>query len=350
MAAARPEEDKDKKRQGNLDDLLQKWNAAIQDQKKITQFSERLQMKEIPLLDKERKKLTKLKNFMEQLAKGSLTLETFVYYKLTSMGEGQPDEDREVCENPKLYSSVERIMDAIYSGFQQIPENFSPPRKDAEYKQGVPWCMELWFLSVLDTFDSNDIKAWTVAHGAELFMSFIGSKLDDGDSKFDLLVEKDFVDILQELYQHDIFAEKCTEYMKDKTNILQVCKREMTADMRAVLSESCEDFYIIPRNGTRVGRLKMYGVFKYLLRDDGQSGYINFECHGDKPEKIKENMDSLEFNRILDSNQEGWTVPNIVEEFTAKFEGLDCSLPLFCLYYPRHKWSRDGSGKLLCRV
>ena len=127
--------------------------------------------------------------------------------------------------------------------------------------------MELWFLSVLDTFDSNDIKAWTVAHGAELFMPFIVSKLNDGESKFEILVEKDFVNILRELNQHDIFTEKCTEYMKDKTNILQVCKREMTANMRAVLSESCKDFYIIPRNGTGVGRLKMYGVFKYLLRD-----------------------------------------------------------------------------------
>ena len=125
--------------------------------------------------------------------------------------------------------------------------------------------MELWFLSVMDTFDSNDIKAWTVTHGAELFMSFIGSKLDDGDSKFDILVENDFVDILQELNQHDIFAEKCTEYMKDKTNILQVCKSEIIANMRAVLSESCKDFYMISRNGTRKGRLKMYRVFSTIF-------------------------------------------------------------------------------------
>ena len=236
-----------------------------------------------------------------------------------------------MCENPKLYSSVERIMDAIRSGFQQIPENFSPPRKDAEYKQGVPWCMELWFLSVLDTFDSNDIKAWTVAHDAELFMPFIGSQLGDGDSKFGILVEEDFVDILQELYKHNIFAEKCTEYMKDKTNILQICKREMTADMRAVLSESCEDFYIIPRNGTGVGRLKMYGVFIYFLRKKKQQDYIYFDWFGEEPQKIKENMDSLGFNRIFDINPREWTVPN-VEKFTADFEGLDCSLLLFCLY------------------
>ena len=135
--------------------------------------------------------------------------------------------------------------------------------------------MELWFLSVLDTFDSNDIRAWTVAHGAELFMSFIGSKLDDGDSKFDLLVEKDFVDILQELYQHDIFAEKCTEYMKDKTNILQVCKREMTGELRAVLSESCKDFYIIPRNGIDEDEVKMYGEFVYVNLCDGEFGHID---------------------------------------------------------------------------
>ena len=341
MAAAGPEEDKDKKRQGNLDDLLQKWKAAIEDRAKITEFSEHLQMREIPLLDYEREKLTKLTDFMEQLANHGLTLETFVYYKLTSMGENQPQEHRDMCENPKLYSSVERIMDAIRSGFQQIPENFSPPKKDAEYKQGVPWCMELWFLSVLDTFDSNDIKAWTVAHGAQLFMSFIGSQLDDGDSKFDILVEKDFVDILRELYQHDIFAEKCTEYMKDKTNILQVCKREMTANMRAVLSEKCEDFYIIPRNGTREGRLKMYSrVFNYFLRDDDQTGYIHFQRHGDEPERIQESMESLGFSQIpdrnqgewFDSNQREWTVPKIVEDFTAAFERLDCSLLLFCLY------------------
>ena len=106
----------------------------------------------------------------------------------------------------------------------------------------------------------------------------------------------------------------------------------MTADMRAVLSEYCEDFYVIPRNGTHVGRLKMYGVFKYLLRDDNQTGNINFKCHGDEPKMIKERMNSLGFTRILDGNQRDWTVPNIVEEFTAEFKGLDYSLLLFCLY------------------
>ena len=145
--------------------------------------------------------------------------------------------------------------------------------------------MKLWFLRVLYTFGSNDIRAWTVAHGAELFMSFIGSKLDDRDSKFEILVEMDFMDILRELYQHDIFAEKCTEYMKDKTNILQICKSEITANMRAVLSEKCEGFYIIPKSGTGVGSHKMYAVFKYFLRTKMEEDYIAFDWHEDEPEK-----------------------------------------------------------------
>ena len=101
MAAAGPEEDIAGTIQEIMDNLLQKWKAAIQDRTKITQFSEHLQMREIPFLDKERERLTKLKNFMEQLENHGLTLETFVYYKLTSMGEGQPEEHRDMCENPK---------------------------------------------------------------------------------------------------------------------------------------------------------------------------------------------------------------------------------------------------------
>ena len=136
MAAAGPEEDIARTMQEIMDNLLQKCKAAIQDRAKITEFSEHLQMREVPLLDNERKNLTKLTDFMEQLAKHDSNLETFVYYKLTSMGDNQPEKHPDMCENPKLYSSVERIVDAICSGFQQISENFSPPRKDAEYKIG----------------------------------------------------------------------------------------------------------------------------------------------------------------------------------------------------------------------
>ena len=78
MAAAGPEEDIARTMQGIMDNLLQRWKAAIQHRTKITQFSEHLQMREIPLLDNERKNLTKLTDFMEQLANQDSTLEKFV--------------------------------------------------------------------------------------------------------------------------------------------------------------------------------------------------------------------------------------------------------------------------------
>ena len=68
--------------------------------------------------------------------------------------------------------------------------------------------------------------------------------------------------------------------------------------------------------------------------------YISFDFHGDEPEKIK--IPRIQSNSIksnpssqiewIDRNQREWTVPKIVEDFTAAFERLDCSLLLFCLY------------------
>jgi len=218
--------------------------------------------------------LTNLRNAAKNTA--SISDYLFIKYKGT---ESQPTEG-EGGLLPELYSLVEKELDSLLEN--GICPNYDlekeKDKNDQEVWELIVWSAELWFLWKLQKCEHDSVKRFIESNVENLSREFFYLRYDKDEPRFEVLAEKDCVDIMKKLLCPELgVTSSLQEYFDEKSNVIRFCKTPMSQNMIKIVAPHSKKFYIIPRPSDRNNFAKMYGIIVRGFFKPDQPDYFEAE-------------------------------------------------------------------------
>jgi len=182
----------------------------------------------------------------------------FAKYKIA---ENQPEDEREGWSLQEIYSSVEEELNGLMTKSRIASDGRKPESKnDEEVWMLIVWSVELWFLFNLQKCKHDSVKRFIESNAVELFHEFFDPR-DKDEPRFEVLAEKDCVDIMKKLLCPKLGVSSfLLGYLDKKDNVKEFCKTPMSKEMIRTVEPYSKLVYIIPRPSEGIKFAKMYGI------------------------------------------------------------------------------------------
>jgi len=216
--------------------------------------------------------LINLRNAAENTA--SISDYLFIKYKGAEM---QPTEGEEGLI-PELYSLVEKELDNLLENkkYPKYDLERERDRNDQEVWELIVWSAELWFLWNLQKCKHDSVKRFIESNAVELYCEFFGPIADKNETRFEVLAEKDCVDVIKKLLCSELGVSSfLREYLDKKGNVKEFCKAPMSQNLIKIVNTHPKKFHIIPRPSDRNNFAKMYG---FIVCGFSQSDQASIKC------------------------------------------------------------------------
>jgi len=184
-------------------------------------------------------------------------------FKKYKIAENQPEDEKERWSLPKIYSSVEKALNELMKESGNASDGRKPESKnyDQKVRELIVWSAELWFLFNLQKCEHSPVKRFIKSNAVELFCEFFNPIDGTDETRFEVLAEKDCVDIMEKLLCPELgVSSSLQEYFDEKGNVIRFCQTPMSQGMIKTVNPHSKKFYIIPRPSDRNNFAKMYGI------------------------------------------------------------------------------------------